>query len=90
MVAAMSQASFSERLRRIQPEQAMVFVGDREDIQLYATKAKVLAVVITGGMELSAKVRCGGQRIVESDFCQAGMILRPRYCWLAAQQKSIP
>ena len=56
MVAAMSQASFSERLRRIQPEQAMVFVGDREDIQLYATKAKVLAVVITGGMELSAKV----------------------------------
>jgi manganese-dependent inorganic pyrophosphatase len=56
MVAAMSQVSFSERLQRTQPEQVMIFVGDREDIQLYATEAKVLALVITGGMEPSAKV----------------------------------
>ena len=62
MVAAMSQASFDERLRRTQPDQVMVFVGDREEIQLYAIKAKVLAVVITGGMELSAKGRRSGKR----------------------------
>ena len=62
MVAAMSQASFSERLRRIQPEQVMVFVGDREDIQLYATKAKVLAVVITGRNGTFSQGRCGGER----------------------------
>jgi manganese-dependent inorganic pyrophosphatase len=82
MVAAMSQASFSERLRRIQPEQVMVFVGDREDIQLYATKAKVLAVVITGGMELSAKVAAAakdtGVRLLSSRYDTATTVLLAR------------
>ena len=39
----------------------MVFVGDREDIQLDAVTNKVLAVVITGGMGLSAKVRAAAK-----------------------------
>ncbi len=57
MVAAMSLASFGERLRRYQPEEAIVFVGDREDIQLEAVTNKALAVIITSGMGLSAKIR---------------------------------
>jgi manganese-dependent inorganic pyrophosphatase len=82
MVAAMSQASFAERLRRSQPEQVMVFVGDREDIQLYAIKAKVLAVVITGGIELSAKVeaaaRDSGVRVLSSRYDTATTVLLAR------------
>jgi manganese-dependent inorganic pyrophosphatase len=82
MVAAMSQDSFSERLRRTQPEQVMVFVGDREDIQLYATQAKVLAVVITGGMELSAKVAAvakeSGVPLLSSRYDTATTVLLAR------------
>jgi hypothetical protein len=47
MVAAMSQASFGERLRSSHAEEVILFVGDREKIQLDAIDARVLAVVIT-------------------------------------------
>jgi manganese-dependent inorganic pyrophosphatase len=82
MVAAMSQASFSERLRRTQPEQVMVFVGDREEIQLHAIQAKALAVVITGGMELSERVGAAakesGVRVLSSRYDTATTVLLAR------------
>jgi manganese-dependent inorganic pyrophosphatase len=82
MIAAMSQTSFGERLRRSQPEQVMVFVGDREDILLHAIKAKVLAVVITGGIELSAKVEAAakesGVRVLSSRYDTATTVLLAR------------
>jgi manganese-dependent inorganic pyrophosphatase len=82
MVAAMSQDSFGERLRRSQPAQVMVFVGDREDIQLSAIKAKVLAVVITGGTGLSARVeaaaRDSGVRVLSSRYDTATTVLLAR------------
>src|SRR5260370_24852490 len=61
MVAAMSQASFGERLRSSHTEEVILFVGDREEIQLDAIDARVLAVVITGGMGVSAKVRAAAK-----------------------------
>ena len=88
MIAAMSPASFAERLQRSQRQEVMVFVGDREDIQLDAIEANVLAVVITGGMELSAKVKVPQNRAVCAS-CPAGMILPPRFYWLVVPQKSI-
>jgi manganese-dependent inorganic pyrophosphatase len=82
MVAAMSSASFGERLRRYQPEEAIVFVGDREEIQLEAIKNKALAVVITGGMGLSAKVRSAakeaGVRLLSSRHETATTVLLAR------------
>jgi manganese-dependent inorganic pyrophosphatase len=82
MVGAMSQASFSERLRRTRPEQVMVFVGDREEIQLYAIQAKALAVVITGGMELSESVaraaKESGVRVLSSRYDTATTVLLAR------------
>jgi manganese-dependent inorganic pyrophosphatase len=82
MVAAMSQDSFGERLRKTRPEQVMVFVGDREDIQLSAIQAQVLAVVLTGGMELSAKVGAAakenGVRILSSRYDTAITVLLAR------------
>jgi manganese-dependent inorganic pyrophosphatase len=61
MVAAMSQASFGERLRSNHAQEVILFVGDREEIQLDAINARVLAVVITGGMGVSAKVRAAAK-----------------------------
>ena len=82
MVAAMSLASFGERLRRYPPEETIVFVGDREDIQLEAITNKALAVVITGGMGLSAKVRSAakeaGVRLLSSRHDTATTVLLAR------------
>ena len=82
MVAAMSLASFGERLRRYPLEETIVFVGDREDIQLEAITNKALAVVITGGMGLSAKVRSAakdaGVRLLSSRHDTATTVLLAR------------
>ena len=82
MVAAMSRASFGERLQKSQRQEVMVFVGDREDIQLDAIEANVLAVVITGGMDLSAKVRAAakqsGVRLLSSRYDTATTVLLAR------------
>jgi manganese-dependent inorganic pyrophosphatase len=82
MVAAMSLASFGERLRRYPPNEAIVFVGDREDIQEEAIRNKALAVIITGGMGLSAKVRSAakeaGVRLLSSRHDTATTVLLTR------------
>jgi manganese-dependent inorganic pyrophosphatase len=50
MVGAMNADSFSARLHH-QPAQTIVlFVGDRDDIQMRAIEAKVRAIVVTGGL----------------------------------------
>ncbi|MBV9129598.1 MAG: putative manganese-dependent inorganic diphosphatase [Verrucomicrobia bacterium] len=82
MVAAMSLASFRERLRSYRPEETIVFVGDREEIQLEAIANKALALVITGGMGLSAKVRSSakerGVRLLLSRHDTATTVLLAR------------
>jgi manganese-dependent inorganic pyrophosphatase len=82
MVAAMSRESFGERLQRHQSDRVIVFVGDREDIQLDAIGAKVLAVVITGGLGVSAKIRSAakevGVRLLSSRYDTATTVLAAR------------
>jgi manganese-dependent inorganic pyrophosphatase len=82
MVAAMSRESFGERLRRDPAGRVIVFVGDREDIQLDAIGANVLAVVITGGLAVSAKVRSAakevGIRLLSSRYDTATTVLSAR------------
>jgi manganese-dependent inorganic pyrophosphatase len=56
MVGAMSMETFSHRLKGQDASQIVLFVGDRENIQLCAIGAKVRAIVITGGLPISAKV----------------------------------
>jgi manganese-dependent inorganic pyrophosphatase len=57
MVAAMSLDSFLGRFQQYESRAIVLFVGDREDVQLAAVKAGVRALVITGGMGVSAAVR---------------------------------
>jgi manganese-dependent inorganic pyrophosphatase len=82
MVAAMSLGSFGERQRKDHPEATIVLVGDREDVQLEAIANKSLAVVVTGGMGLSAKVRAvakeAGVRLITSRYDTATTVLLAR------------
>jgi manganese-dependent inorganic pyrophosphatase len=57
MVGAMSVATFALRLETLATRRMVVFVGDREDIQLCAIEAKVRAVVVTGGLPVTDQVR---------------------------------
>ena len=72
VVGAMSLESLAPRLKRNVPAEVVLFVGDREDIQLAAIDAEVLAIVITGGIGASAKVRAAaleaGTLLISSRF----------------------
>jgi manganese-dependent inorganic pyrophosphatase len=57
LVAAMSAAAFSARLKEYETGRMLLFVGDREEIELIAIEAGVRAIVVTGGAGVSAKVR---------------------------------
>jgi manganese-dependent inorganic pyrophosphatase len=68
--------------RSIHAGEVIVFVGDREEIQLDAIDARVLAVVITGGMGISAKVRAvaknAGVHLLSSRYDTASTVLLAR------------
>jgi manganese-dependent inorganic pyrophosphatase len=57
MVGAMDLDTFAQRLAHTPAKRVVLFVGDREDIQLCAIEAKVRAVVVTGGLPVSDRVR---------------------------------
>jgi manganese-dependent inorganic pyrophosphatase len=82
VVAAMSRESFGERLRRHQSDRVIVFVGDREEIQADAIGAKVFAVVITGALGASAKIRAAakeaGTHLLSSRYDTATTVLAAR------------
>ncbi len=56
MIGAMRSASFAERLDRYPPERLLVVVGDRADIQELAVRARVRALVVTGGLAVSEEI----------------------------------
>jgi manganese-dependent inorganic pyrophosphatase len=82
MVAAMSRGSFGQRLQRHQCDRVIVFVGDREEIQADAIGAKVLAIVITGALGVSTKIRSAakeaGVRLLSSRYDTATTVLSAR------------
>ncbi|MDB6112527.1 MAG: Cobalt-dependent inorganic pyrophosphatase, partial [Pedosphaera sp.] len=57
MVGAMSPDTFSERLERHRGERIVVFVGDREDIQMRAIEEKVHAIILTGGLPVLDRIQ---------------------------------
>ena len=70
MIGAMSATTFAARLRHERAGQLVLFVGDREDIQILAIAAKVRAIVVTGNLPVAPAVeeaaRAGGVTIVLS------------------------
>lgn len=57
MIGAMRVASFAARLPSYAPEKLLVVVGDREDIQEAAIRARARCVVVTGGYDVSPEIR---------------------------------
>jgi manganese-dependent inorganic pyrophosphatase len=57
MVAAMSIESFLGRFQHYDSGKIVLFVGDREDVQLAAIRGGVSTIVVTGGLGVSAEVR---------------------------------
>jgi manganese-dependent inorganic pyrophosphatase len=82
MVAAMSPETFSERLKRRDGDKIVVFVGDREDVQLTAIQNRVVAVVVTGGFGVSVRVREAAKEagvcLISSRFDTATSIMSAR------------
>jgi len=94
-IGAMNPATFSERLRRQRPGQLVLFVGDRDDIQMLAIAAGVCAIVVTGGLPIASAVRDAakqaGVALVSSPYdtaitvdlargaVQVGRMLDPEY-----------
>src|SRR5260370_39530162 len=61
MVGGMSSETFSTRLKSRGGEAIVVFVGDREDVQLVAIQNHVIAIVVTGGLGVSVRVRAAAK-----------------------------
>ncbi len=57
MVAAMNPDTFSKRLEHHKPEQIVLFVGDRDDIQMRAIESGVKAIVVTGGLKVLNSIK---------------------------------
>ena len=56
VVAAMDIATFTSRLAKMDRERTVLFVGDREDVLGAAIGARVKAIVVTGGTEVSPEL----------------------------------
>jgi len=56
MVGAMSRDSFAARLPAYAREKLIVVVGDRLDIQEFAIRERVRAVVVTGGLDVPTEM----------------------------------
>lgn len=82
MVGAMNAGTFTERLRNQTPKQTVVFVGDREDIQLHAIQSRVRAIVVTGGLAVQPLIKdaatMAGVVIISSPHDTATSVLLAR------------
>jgi manganese-dependent inorganic pyrophosphatase len=82
IVGAMSQDTFSHRLEGQDSSRIVLFVGDRENIQTCAIKAKARAIVVTGGLAVPAHIqqaaREAGVVIISSPHDTATTVLLAR------------
>lgn len=82
MVGAMSRQTFSQRLDGHNAKQIVLFVGDREDIQLCAIRARALAIVVTGGVAVPARIQSAARQaqvvIISSPHDTATTVLLAR------------
>lgn len=52
MIGGMSRDSFAERLRKSRPENLLIAVGDRHELQRLAVAHRVFGLVVTGGLRI--------------------------------------
>lgn len=82
VVGAMNAESFAPRLERYTEKRVILFVGDRPQIQHLAIQAKVYAIVVTGGLPISAETheaaKKAGVTVISSPHDTATTVLLAR------------
>jgi manganese-dependent inorganic pyrophosphatase len=82
MVAAMTLEAFLGRFQHYDTGKIVLFVGDRDDVQLAAIRGGVTTIVVTGGLGVSAEVRLAaknaGTCLISSRFDTATSVLLSR------------
>jgi manganese-dependent inorganic pyrophosphatase len=82
VVAAMDAATFSQRLRNLEPARTIVFVGDRDDVHHTALEGGVRALVVTGGAAVEesfvAEARRRGMAVIVSPWDTATTVIFAR------------
>ncbi len=82
MVGAMDLKTFNARIERHDPSQVVLFVGNREHIQMAAIQAKVKAVVVTGGLNVEIGIRREAKKrhvsVISSPYDTATSVLLAR------------
>ena len=82
MVAAMTLEAFLGRFQHYDSGKIVLFVGDRDDVQLAAIREGVKTIVVTGGLGVSADVRLAaknaGACLISSRFDTATSVLLSR------------
>lgn len=82
MVGAMDLKTFTMRIQRQDPSQVVLFVGNREHIQMAAVEAGVKAVVVTGGLPIEPGIRLEAKKrhvtVVSSPHDTATSVLLAR------------
>lgn len=82
MVGAMGHDRFRERLKRYDPAQVILIVGDRTEILFAAIESRVRAVVVTGGLEISGELHAmagrNGVALISSPVDTATTVIMSR------------
>lgn len=82
MVAAMAQDSFAPRLQRYAGKRLILFVADRPHIMELAIKAKIQAIVVTGGFpireDLQSAAKAAGVTLISAPYDTATTVLMAR------------
>jgi manganese-dependent inorganic pyrophosphatase len=82
MVGAMDLYTFSQRMLRQKDKQIVLFVGDREHIQMAAIVSKARAIVVTGGLPVEDRVleaaKGSGVTVISSPYDTATTVLLAR------------
>jgi manganese-dependent inorganic pyrophosphatase len=89
MVAAMKVETFVQRLRKHSPGKVVLFVGDRDDVQIRAIEHGVRAIIITGGFlpgqEAQQKAEAAGTTIIRARYDTTTAVLLARGAVRASQ-----
>lgn len=82
IVAAMRIETFVERLKTMEAERTVLFIGDRENVQLVAIRGGIRALVVTGDTGVSPEVldeaRAHGTSIISSPLDTATSVVLAR------------
>jgi manganese-dependent inorganic pyrophosphatase len=87
VVAAMDAGTFAGRLKNLEPERTVLFVGDRENVHRTALEGGIRALVVTGGAEVDrdfiAEARDKGMAVIVSPWDTATSVIFARGAMVA-------